>query len=252
MPAPWTSLPLLSVDTETTGIDPFEDRVVEIAAVDVLPDGTVTGEWSTVVDPGIDIPDGAAKVHGITTARARAEGITTAEALTALAERIWQHIEAHHGLAALVMFNGRFDWPLILEEAARHHVDMPCFAGILDPYLIDRMADRYRPGKRQLTLVADHYGIDLGDHAHGALADATAAGQVMWQLLAAYPAIGRHSLASLWLRQVKGHERDRERFEDYMRRNVDPDTDIVAGWPIPLRPERAKPQPDNETPGVPA
>jgi DNA polymerase III subunit epsilon len=252
MTAPWTSLPLLAIDTETTGISPFEDRVVEVAAVDVLPDGSVTGEWSTIVDPGIEIPEGAAEVHGITTERARAEGVAPAEALAALAERIWQHIDAHRGLAALAMFNGRFDWPLILEESARHHVDMPCFAGILDPYLIDRMADRYRPGKRQLTLVADHYGVDLGDQAHGALADATAAGQVMWQILDRFPAIGKHSLASLWLRQVKGHERDRERFEDWMHRNADPDADIVPGWPIPLRPERPKPQPENETAGAPA
>jgi DNA polymerase-3 subunit epsilon len=242
MAAPWTFLPLLSIDTETTSTDPFDARIVEVAAVEVAPDGTATDEWSTIVNPGIEVPDEAAAIHGITTERACNEGIEPLAALGGLAGRVWEHIERHNGQAGLVMFNARFDWPLILTEAERHGVDMPCFASILDPYLIDRMADRYRKGKRQLTLVADHYGVDLGDQAHGALADATAAGRVMWQILDRYPAIGDHTLASLWLRQVKGHETDRERFEDYMRRNVDPSTEIVAGWPIPVKAEKPRAQ----------
>lgn len=254
MPAPWTALPLLAVDTETTGVDPFEDRIVEVAAVEVAADGTIRDAWSTVVNPGIDIPTGAAEIHGITTERALAEGIDPQSALAALAGRIWQHIETHRGQAAIVMYNARFDWPLILSEAARHAVNVPCFASILDPYLIDRMADRYRKGKRQLTLVADHYGVDLGDQAHGALADATAAGRVMWQIVAAHPAIGEHHLASLWLRQVKGHEVDRARFEKWLHENAEPGTviDLVPGWPVPCRPERPK-QPATTAPaGAPA
>lgn len=237
MPAPWTTLPLLSVDTETSGVNPFEDRIVEVAAVEVLPDLSTANPWSMVVNPGIEIPEGAANIHGITTERAQVEGVTPAAALAVLAERIWDHIDAHHGRAAIVMYNARFDWPLVLTEAERHGIDIPCFASILDPYLIDRMADRYRKGKRQLTLVAGHYGVELGDAAHGALADCTAAGQVMWQILAKFPAIGEHTLSSLWLRQVKGHEQDRERFESYMRSNVNPDIDIPAGWPIPVKAE---------------
>lgn len=243
MTAPWTSLPLLALDTETTGVNPFEDRIVELGAVEVAPDGTASSPWSQILNPGVDIPEGAANIHGITTDRAIAEGVDPAGALQTLAARIWDHIDRHDGQAAIVMYNARFDWPLILTEAERHGINIPCFASLLDPYLIDRMADRYRKGKRQLTLVADHYGVELGDQAHGALADCTAAGRIMWQILDRFPAIGEHSLASLWLRQVKGHEQDRARFEDYMRRNVDPDIDIPAGWPIPVRPEQAKAKP---------
>lgn len=230
----WTERPFLAIDTETTGVDCFTDRIVELASAVVDPDGSVRDGWSTIVDPGVDIPDEAAAVHGITTERARSEGVSPAEAVRRVAGDIWAHqgTFAPEG-APVVMFNARFDWPLLMTEAERYGVEFPCFAPILDPYLIDRMCDRYRKGRRQLTLVADHYGIDLGESAHGALADATAAGQVMRQILDRYPAIGEHTLAGVWLRQVRGHEEDRQRFVDYMRRNTDPEFDSPPGWPVP-------------------
>jgi DNA polymerase-3 subunit epsilon len=238
MAAPWTSLPLLAIDCESTGVDPFTARIVELAAAEVHPDGTVANPWRTVVNPGIDIPTEAAEIHGITTERARAEGIDPTDALAQLGDLIWQHVTAHQGHAALVMFNGRYDWPLILTEAERHGATIPCFASILDPYLIDRRVDQYRRGKRKLTLVAEHYKVELGDAAHGALADATAAGQVMWQIVARHPdELVDRSLASLWLWQVKGHEEDRTSFQDWMRRNVDPKFLAIPGWPVPIRQE---------------
>lgn len=226
---PWTERPFLCLDTETTGVDCYEDRIVEVAAVTVNPDGTTDDPWVTIIDPSIDIPDEPAAIHGITTERAKAEGIPTADALTTLADRIYG---AGVG-TPLVMFNARFDWPLLLAEAERGGVDFPCFAPILDPYLIDRMCDRYRKGGRKLTIVAEHYGVELGDAAHGALADATAAGQVMRAIVTAFPKIGDHVLAGVMIRQVKGHEEDRLRFVDYMRREKDPSFDSAPGWPIP-------------------
>jgi DNA polymerase-3 subunit epsilon len=241
MAAPWTTLPLLSIDCESTGVDPFSARIVELAAVEVHPNGTTSNPWRTVIDPGVEIPAEAADIHGITTERAKAEGVEPAVALKTLADRIWDHVDRHDGQAAMTMFNGRYDWPLILTEADRHGAHIPCFAGILDPYLIDRMVDRWRKGKRKLTLVADHYKVDLGDAAHGALADATAAGQVMWQIVERHPAeLVDRGLASLWLWQVKGHEDDRTQFQDWMRRNVDKKFLAIPGWPIPIRPEPPK------------
>jgi DNA polymerase III subunit epsilon len=236
--APWTSLPLLAIDCESTSVDPFNARIVELAAVDVYPDGTTGNPWSTIIDPGIAIPDEAAEIHGITTERAKAEGVEPAAALKMLASRIWEHIDLHDGQAAMVMFNARYDWPLILTEADRHGADIPCFAGLLDPYLVDRVVGRKRKGKRKLTLVADHYKVDLGDKAHGALADATAAGQVMWRIVQRHPAeLVDRGLASLWLWQVKGHEDDRTSFQKWMRENVDRKFLAIPGWPIPIRPE---------------
>jgi len=236
--AAWTELPFLALDCETTGVDPFNDRIVEAAAVQVEVDGAAAELWAGVVNPGVPIPDEAAAIHGITTARAKAEGIPTELALIQLGRAVWRHIEEHGGRAAVVGFNMRFDWPLILAEAARHHVDIPCFAPILDPYLLDRLCDRYRQGKRQLTVVADHYGVQLGDAAHGAVADATAAGRVLRELVRRYPKTGEQTLAELWLRQTHGAEALRQGFVEFKRR-TDPGFHAAAGWPIPVEVPRS-------------
>ena len=52
-------------DLETTGISPRADKVIEISALKVK-DGTLTEEFSTLVNPGIPIPYGASRINGIT------------------------------------------------------------------------------------------------------------------------------------------------------------------------------------------
>lgn len=226
----WTHEPFLALDTETTGVDPFEDRIVQVAAVEVAPDGSTANEWSTIVDPGVEIPEGAAAIHGITTTRAVAVGMAPAEALGIVADRIFRH----GTYRPVVMFNARFDWPILLSEAERHGVEFPVMAPVLDPYLIDRMCDRFRSGGRRLVQVCQHYDVPLDEaDAHGAMADAVAAGRVMRQIIDRYPAIADHTLAGVFLRQVRGAEEDRQRFVDWKRRHGDPDFDSAAGWPIP-------------------
>src|SRR6195952_2633735 len=61
-------------DLETTGVDTATARIVT-AHVGVIDETGAVGErkdW--IVAPGIAIPDGAARVHGITTERARRFG----------------------------------------------------------------------------------------------------------------------------------------------------------------------------------
>lgn len=226
--ATWVNEPFLSLDTETTGVDVWSDRIVEVAAVVVYPDGSLGDSYATVVNPGIEIPEEASAIHGITTQRTRDEGVPPAEALAEIARRIFDH-----GHRPVVGFNMRFDWPILLAEAERHGVEFPFLAPVLDPYLVDRMLDKYRKGPRKLVAVAQHYAVELDeDDAHGALADAVASARVMRAVLARYPQVGRHSLASVFLRQVRGHEQWRQGFVEYKRR-TDPSFDIDPGWPVP-------------------
>lgn len=51
-------------DIETTGIDPKEDRIIEIAAYDLNPfDGTIQFAGQRLCNPGRDIPPGASAIH---------------------------------------------------------------------------------------------------------------------------------------------------------------------------------------------
>ena len=222
----WAHLPLLAVDTETTGVDPTEDRIVEVAAVR-LHHGEVTLSWSVVVDPGVEIPDGAANVHGITTERAQAEGVAPVDALRHLGDLI----DDHDG--PLVIYNARFDWPLLNVEASRHGLDWPD-ALILDPLVLDKHLDPYRKGSRKPIDTAHHYGVTLTeDEAHGAASDALAAARIVEAMAAATPAMTGTSLAGLQVWQERWHDDQAASFADYMRRTKDPQFTKALGWPLP-------------------
>ena len=54
----------VSIDVETTGLDPYQDEIVEIGAVKVR-GGEVVDEFDTLVNIERTIPFGARRVHGI-------------------------------------------------------------------------------------------------------------------------------------------------------------------------------------------
>jgi DNA polymerase III epsilon subunit-like protein len=51
------------IDIETTGTDPATDAIIEIASVDLLKDGTITNQRSTLVRPPIPVPPESSAVH---------------------------------------------------------------------------------------------------------------------------------------------------------------------------------------------
>ena len=57
---------------------------------------------------------------------------------------------------------------------------------VFDPYVIDRVRDPYRRGKRNLGALCKHYGVRL-DNAHEATADATAAASLRTAIHPARP-----------------------------------------------------------------
>ena len=57
--------PLAFIDLETTGLNPYSDRIVELSILKIRPDGT-EGYHSRRINPGIPIPPEATAVHGIT------------------------------------------------------------------------------------------------------------------------------------------------------------------------------------------
>ena len=57
--------PLVFFDLETTGVNPFEDKIVQIGAIKIMPDGSeIEKEW--LVNPGRPIPKVTSDIHGIT------------------------------------------------------------------------------------------------------------------------------------------------------------------------------------------
>lgn len=86
----------LIFDTETTGIplwsdpsdDPRQRHVVDIACSLFSATGVEVARFDTIINPGIEIPEEVARIHGITTEIARAQGCTPEQALRPFLELV--------------------------------------------------------------------------------------------------------------------------------------------------------------------
>lgn len=180
----WADGPMLAYDCESTGVDVFGDRIVTATVVRIEP-GVEPKVRSTVINPGVEVPDGAAEVHGFTTERVRAEGKEPGPELEWIASDL---VEAWKAGTPVVIANAPFDLTMLNAELARHgmatleqRLSGLLVAPVIDPQCIDRTVDRYRPGKRTLTDLCEFYGCRL-DGAHDATFDAIAAARIVWVL----------------------------------------------------------------------
>lgn len=169
---------IFAFDLETTSANPFEARIVTSALVHIEPQNIRRQEL--LADPGVEIPEDATKIHGISTAQARAEGQPHDEVL---AHTIATIRSAWEEGFTLVAFNAAYDLSVLHSLDPSFTVDGPVF----DPYVIDRAKDKYRKGARTLAATCEHYGVKL-EQAHDATADALAAARVAWKMVKhAYP-----------------------------------------------------------------
>jgi DNA polymerase-3 subunit epsilon len=215
-------------DLETTGIDIETSRIVS-AHVGVLnSDGVLLERWDWLADPGVDIPEQATAVHGITTARARAEGRPAAEVVAEIVATLSALLE--QGIAVTI-YNAAYDLSLLNREALRHGVEpLASPSPIIDPLVLDKAVDKYRKGKRTLEAAALFYGVDLTD-AHDAAADAVAAGRVAQAMVQRYRAQLAVNPQLLHSQQVTWFASQAASFQDYMRRTRDPDFTASQSWP---------------------
>jgi DNA polymerase III subunit epsilon len=63
----------IALDTETTGLTPIVDRLVEVAALCFRLDGCELATFQQLIDPRTAIPDEARRIHGITDTMVRGQ-----------------------------------------------------------------------------------------------------------------------------------------------------------------------------------
>lgn len=230
----WADGSMVAFDLETTGTDPETARIVTASLVEVKP-GDKPLVWSAVADPGVEIPEAAARVHGFTTDRARAEGEPASEVLSSLSVMLGDLVESG---VPLVIYNAAYDLTALDRECRRHDVEtlsQRCNAqrlalSVIDPLVLDRHVDRYRRGKRTLSAVAEHYQVTFTG-AHTSEGDCLTAARVAWRIARAYPKVGTLSLPALMALQGAAHADWAEGFEAYRRRNGS-DESISRDWPM--------------------
>ena len=239
VPSAWPFGPLLGFDTETTGVDPSGDRLVTAALVwraapradGVRPQSVAT--W--LADPGVEIPEAAAAVHGVTTERARAEGRSVTEVLAEVSEHL---VAAMAAGTPVVAFNASYDLTLMEAELARHGLPtMRSRLGrelgpIADPLVLDRAVDRYRRGKRRLGDLCAVYGVRVDESLHTAEVDVEAALDVLEAMVRAHPRLGSMSLEELQGFQVRAHREWAESFNAWLARKNPGRAGADPSWPL--------------------
>lgn len=258
MNATWTTTPMLAWDTETDGVDVENGHIVQAAVAWIDPtkgkDGLTKRSW--ILNHGIDIPQAAADVHGITRERCEAEGQDPATVLDEVAQHLADDINAGW---ALVGMNVPFDFTMLDRGCRRLHVPtlsdrlagVP-IAPVIDVFVLDKYVDPYRKGKRTLSALCERYSVSIVD-AHDAAGDALAAARVAWRMAqlaqrnvgwlqsvwglkfqdaARFAALSELSLADLHDLQVKAKAEQSQSFRDYLTRQNKPTDGVRDEWPI--------------------
>lgn len=161
------------IDTETTGLSPTSNRVIELATVTVQ-GGRIVDRFETLIDPGVVVPPRITQITGIT--GAMLQGAPEPEA----AFRRWQaYLAARPG--HFVAHNARFDWDFLQAEFDRAGLDWP-FTGWTCTVRLSRYCLPQLP-KHGLESLIRHFGIRVSDR-HRALADVEATAEVFERCMA--------------------------------------------------------------------
>ena len=229
-PAGWTRV-IGVFDLETTGVDVAHDRIVT-AHVGLLESrGQVILARDWVADPGIDIPEAASAIHGITTEHARAIGEAAGDVVEQIVDALRSLLDA--GIP-VVAYNAAFDFSLLAAEAERHGVrPLRDPTPVIDPLIIDKAYDRFRRGKRTLAAVAEHYAVRLDD-AHEASADAVAAGRIAQALATRFAGLLPPRVEELHTRQIAWARAQAASLTDYFIGigRLDADDRLDGTWPV--------------------
>ena len=147
------------LDVETTGLDPLENRIVEIALATVE-NGMIIESWTTRFNP--EGPVGKTEIHGITE-----EDVKHAPLFREKSQEILNRIQD----IAVVAHNSRFDLAFLRAEFDRMGTKMPWVAGICTLTI----SNYYQPhlSRRRLADCCDDIGVTI-ENAHSAMGDAHA------------------------------------------------------------------------------
>lgn len=171
---------LVALDLETTGLDHTQDAIIEVGAVRMV-EGKILDEFSTFVDPGVNIPPHITHITGI-----NSRDVAGAPKI----DSVLPQIAAFVGNAPVIAHNISLDMGFLQQ---RHgilrnvrKIDTYELAAILMP-----RAPRYN-----LHSLTNEAGIPLA-HAHRALDDARATALFYWYLWGRLGAIPRGTLQEI-------------------------------------------------------
>lgn len=183
-------------DTETTGLQPHKDEIVQIGAVRVVKSKIVPGEQiDMLVDPGRPIPPASTKVHGVS------------DAMVAGAPTIIPATKTLHGFASgavLVAHNAPFDMAFLHNHEKEAGLEWK--HPILDTVLLSAVLFG-RTEVHTLDALCERLDVVIPPELrHTALGDAHATAEVLCKMLAMLQSRGVATLAEA-VSEAKTHSR---------------------------------------------
>lgn len=171
------SRPLAFIDLEATGINIGTDKIVEIAIVKIMPDGSKLVKRK-LINPQIPIPATSTQIHGITD-----EMVKDAPVFKQVANEIKQFLE-HCDLGGYN--SNRFDVPMLIEEFLRIGMEFSTD----DRKMVDVQKVFHLMEQRTLTAAYKFYCDKILEGAHGAETDATATWEILEAQVCRYETLG--------------------------------------------------------------
>jgi DNA polymerase-3 subunit epsilon len=164
------------IDTETTGLDPFQGhRVIEIGCVELLNRFPTGNTFHVYINPERDVPAEARAVHGITE-----EFLRDKPLFADLADDLIAFV----GDAPLIAHNAGFDFTFINAELDRAGRPLLTRDRLVDTLMLARR--KHPAGPNRLDDLCSRYGIDNSRRTkHGALLDAEILCEVYLELIGA-------------------------------------------------------------------
>ena len=170
--------PLAFIDVETTGLNPYSDRIVELSILKIHPDGREEYK-SHRVNPEMHIPAEATAVHGITDTDVAGETF-----FRQYAKSVRDFLEG----CDIGGFNViKFDLPCLEAEFARAKVDFTR----RDRYLVDSQVIYHKREPRTLEAAYQKYCGKEMVNAHRAEEDAKATAEILDSQLEMYQDLPR-------------------------------------------------------------
>lgn len=169
--------PIAFIDLETTGVNLGIDRIIEIAIVKLLPDGTKSAKRK-LLNPGIPIPKASSDIHGITD-----EMVKDAPTFKQVAHELKQMLDN----CDFAGYNSnRFDIPMLMEEFLRAQVDFD----MKGRKMLDVQNIFHKMEPRTLSAAYRFYCNKELEGAHGAEVDAHATHEILLAQLERYSHLG--------------------------------------------------------------
>jgi DNA polymerase-3 subunit epsilon len=162
------------LDTETTGLDPLlGDRVLEVAAIEIVNLMPTGRTWHRLIDPEREVPPESTRIHGFTTEMLRGKPKFV---------EILDELLAFLGDSPIVAHNAPFDFGFLdaeLTRAGRPALDRARMVDSLE------LAKRRFPGlPNNLDALCRRFGIDNSMRtSHNALLDVQLLAQVYLELM---------------------------------------------------------------------